>query len=32
MKKSEREGEDEEEMMEERGKGLDLSNKVYIVH
>ena len=32
MKKSEREGEDEEEMTEERGKGLDMSNKVYIVH
>ena len=28
MKKSEKEGEDEEEMMEERGKGLDVSNEV----
>ena len=28
MKKSEKEGEDEEEMMEEREKGLDVSNKV----
>ena len=28
MKKSEKEGEDEEEMMEEREKGLDVSNEV----
>ena len=32
MKKSESRGEDKEEMMEERGKGLDMSKKVYIVH